>query len=128
MQRRTPYLIAVLLKFVTRSITLFKSIKVPMDSIAFLNQWALAKSKLSRAKVHDYTKDIKNRHFILEPAQNEGPGNQFYLTTSGKGVRSGDLILLAPEGYPRSYRVVEIEYYDGPGGDTWTALLRPISG
>jgi MioC protein len=88
--------------------------------LQILNIIALA---LSRGKrVYDYTHLQSGTHYVFERIE-QGDGG--YMTGYGKGITSGDYLLIDSEHDVVKYQVEEISYYANPS-DMWTALIRRV--
>jgi hypothetical protein len=80
-------------------------------------------SALSQGKkVYDYTHLQSGTHYVFERIE-QGDGG--YMTGYGKGITSGDYLLIDSEDAVEKYQVEEISYYANPC-DMWTALIRKV--
>ncbi|MDH6060502.1 hypothetical protein NWP17_08635 [Chrysosporum bergii ANA360D] len=73
-----------------------------------------------KQKIHDYTQSVRGRDYVFE-LTNEGTAG--YMTAVGKGIKSGDQIILQLGSHSYVYQVEEIDYYSDPP-DMWIALLK----
>jgi hypothetical protein len=78
------------------------------------------KLKKQKNKTYDYTQLICGRDYVFEPTDNQTRG---YMTGQGKGLKSGDYIILQNGSGACIYQVEEINYYSEPP-DMWMALLK----
>ncbi len=78
------------------------------------------KSKQQKNKTHDYTRLVCGRDYVFEPTENQTRG---YMTGQGRGIKSGDYIILQNGFGACIYQVEEIDYYSDPP-DMWMALLK----
>lgn len=73
-------------------------------------------------KTHNYTRCKPTIHYVIEAAKEDLSGRRFHMTSTGKGIKTQDYILLKDDLGDCKYQVEEIHYYcDTP--DYWTALL-----
>ncbi|HIK55844.1 MAG TPA: hypothetical protein IGS37_11860 [Synechococcales cyanobacterium M55_K2018_004] len=80
----------------------------------------------SSLRVHDYTQQVRGQHYFFSLAHNEAePGEQFYMTAYGKGVKPGDRIQLKDNGHLREYEIKAVDYY-GNVPHLWTGLLVEV--
>jgi hypothetical protein len=71
-------------------------------------------------KVHDYSKLVMGSDYVFESLNT---GTQGCITGFGKGVKSGDFMILKQNNQSCRYQVEEINYYSDPS-DMWIALLK----
>ena len=73
-------------------------------------------------KTYDYTQLVSGEDYVFEPIDG---GIRGYMTSSGKGVKSGDYIVLADDVSASRYQVEKIDYYSNPP-EMWIALLKRV--
>lgn len=88
----------------------------------FLPMLSLANESKQKNKIHDYSQLVRGKDYVFEPLQG-GMGG--YMTSSGKGIKPGDYIILQYGCKHYRYQVEEIDYYADPS-DMWIALLKQV--
>jgi len=84
--------------------------------------WNGVFSRLRSPKLHDYTCYQQGIDYMLELS---GTGNQGCITGQGKGIKSGEHILLKISDVPQCYEVKSIEYYSSPS-TMWIATVERV--
>lgn len=73
-------------------------------------------------KIHDYTQLVSGEGYVFELID---AGIRGYMTSSGKGIKPGDYIVLEDESSPSQYQVEKIDYYSNLP-EMWIALLKRV--
>lgn len=73
-------------------------------------------------KTHNYTQLVSGEGYVFELIDG---GIKGYMTSSGKGVKPGDYIVVADEVSSARYQVEKIDYYSNPP-EMWIALLKRV--
>ncbi len=85
-------------------------------------QFISNKLKQQKHKIHDYSGAEYGKDYIFE---SPGDYTQGYMTARGKGIASGDYIILRNGSEFYRYQVKEIDYYSNPP-DMWMASLQKL--
>lgn len=88
--------------------------------ISSLINLILTRRKQQKNKTYDYTQLVCGRDYVFEPTDNQ---TSCYITGQGRGIKSGDYIILQNGSGACRYQVEEINYYSDPP-DMWMALLK----
>ncbi|MEB3179527.1 MAG: hypothetical protein VKL59_10905 [Nostocaceae cyanobacterium] len=81
-------------------------------------------SKLRKnTKIHDYSPYIYGTDYVFESSND---GFNGYMTAQGKGIKTGDYIILKKDSQIYKYQVKDIDYYSNPS-DMWIALLQQVA-
>jgi len=81
-------------------------------------------SKLRKnSKIHDYTPYVAGTDYVFE-SSNDGLNS--YMTSQGKGIKTGDYIILKKDSQIYKYQVKDIDYYSNPS-DMWIASLQKVA-
>ena len=92
-------------------------------SVDFLSKTGSLQNQLQpKNRTHDYTQLVSGEGYIFELIYD---GIRGYMTSSGKGVKPGDYIVLADDPNFPQYQVEKIDYYSNPP-DMWIALLNRV--
>jgi hypothetical protein len=70
------------------------------------------------SKTHLYTRHVSGEHYVIEPVE----GDRFSITAYGRGVKSGDYLLLTQNSQLVRYQIEQVDYYSNPP-DLWNGLL-----
>lgn len=86
---------------------------------SLINLLSVKSFKKQQQKTHDYTKLVYGTDYIFEWLEER---QQAQMTAQGRGIKSGDRIILKNYAVTEIYTVEEIDYYSNPS-DMWMGLL-----